>query len=259
MSSDSSEARTLGFRDAPEHFTPACLGYMGRIIEIREFTSFFFGILKALPNVKDLSEDEKAMAQLAAKKDEILSYDYSIHRQFMNEIMLSRSVESFDLYVLQVLRLVFEVQPNLLKSESAIDAATVLELGTFEQIVFHLAERRLHDLSYKPISELQKYVKTRLDLDLFKSPEEFETFLLASEVRNLIAHNDCEVSQQFGRRTKDIVNPLEVSEHGKVLIDDEWLHRTCYTLDGVVFDFDEAAVLKFGLKTSGEIGFELHR
>ena len=139
---DYSEARALGFRDAPEHVTPAGLGYMGRIIELRAFTAFFFGIIKALPNVADLSEDEKAKVKLAAKKGEVLRYDYSVHRQFMNEILLSRSVESFDLYFLQVLRLIFEAQPNLLKSESPIDAATVLEFRTFEQIVFHLAERK---------------------------------------------------------------------------------------------------------------------
>ena len=232
---------------------------MGRIIELRVFTAFFFGIIKALPNVADLSEDEKAKAKVAAKKGEVLRYDYSVHRQFVNEIMLTRAVESFDLYILQVLRLIFEAQPNLLKSESPIDAATVLELRTFEHIVFHLAERKLHDLSYKPLSELQKFLKDRVGLDLFRSQEIYEMVLLASEVRNLIAHNDCKVSQQFKQRTKDIANPLKINEHAKVLIDDDWLHRASYTLDGVVFNFDDAAVAKFGLKTSGQSGFVLHR
>ncbi len=252
MSFDQSKARALGFRDAPEQVSPAGLGYMGRIMGMRDFMTFFFGIIKALPNVADLSEDEKAKAKLAAKKGEVLRYDYSVHRQFVNEIMLSRAVESFDLYVLQVLRLIFEAQPNLLKSESPIDAATVLELRTFEHIVFHLAERKLHDLSYKPLSELQKFFKDRVGLDLFRSQEIYEMVLLASEVRNLIAHNDCKVSQQFKQRTKDIANPLKINEHSKVLIDDDWLHRASYTLDGVVFDFDEAAVAKFGLKTTAD-------
>lgn len=232
---------------------------MGRITELRDFTSFFFGIIKVLPHVADLSEDEKAKAKLLAKKGEVIRYDYSVHRQFVNEIMLTRAVESFDLYVLQVLRLIFEAQPNLLKSESPIDAATALELRTFEHIVFHLAERKLHDLSYKPLSELQKFLKTSVGLDLFRSKEIYEMVLLASEVRNLIAHNDCKVSQQFKRRTKDIANPLKINEHSKVLIDDDWLHQASYTLDGVVFDFDEAAVAKFDLKTRDQSGFVLPR
>ena len=252
MPSDHSEARALGYRDAPEHVTPAGLGYMVRIIELRDFTSFFFGIIKALPHAEDLSGDEKAKAKLAAKKGEILQYDYSVHRQFVNEIMLARAVESFDLYILQILRLIFEAQPNLLKSESPIDAATALELRTFEHIVFHLAERKLHDLSYKPLSELQKFLKTRVGLDLFRSQEIYEMVLLASEVRNLIAHNDCKVSQQFEQRIKDITNPLKIDEHAKVLIDDDWLRRASYAMDGVVFDFEEAAVEKFGLKTTAD-------
>ena len=162
MESNLSKARSLGLRDAPLHVTPAGLGYMARIIELRDFTSFFFGIIKALPNVDDLSDDEKAKADLLAKQGEVVRYDYSVHRQFMNEIMLCRAVESFDLYVLQALRLIFESQPNMLKSESPIDAATALELRTFENIVFHLAERKLHDLSYKPLSELQRFIATRV-------------------------------------------------------------------------------------------------
>ena len=83
--------------------------------------------------------------------------------------------------------------------------------------------------------------------------------LLASEIRNLIAHNDCKVSEQFKRRTNVIDKPLKINEHAKVLIDDDWLHGASYTFDGVVFDFDEAAVAKFDLKTSGQIGFVLNR
>lgn len=259
LSPESPESRALGFRDAPGRVTSAGLGYMGRIIELREFTAFFFGIIKALPNVADLSEDEKAKAKLAAKKGEVLRYNYSIHRQFVNEIMLTRAVESFDLYILQILRLIFEAQPNLLKSESPIDAAMVLELRTFEHIVYHLAERKLHDLSYKPLSELQKFLKDRIGLDLFRSQETYEMALLASEVRNLIAHNDCKVSQPFKQRTKGMANPLKINEHTKVLIDDIWLRRASYALDAAVFDFDEAAVKKFGLKTSSQTGFVLHR
>ena len=250
MSSDQSEARVLGYRNAPENVTSAGLGYMGRIVELRAFISFFFGIIKALPNVADLSENEEARARLSAKQGEVLRYDYSAHRQLVNKILLTRAVESFQLYMLQILRLIFEAQPNLLKSESPIAAAVVLELRTFEQIAFHLAERKLHDLSYKPLSDLQKFLKDCVGLDLFRSQKSFEIVLLATKIRNLIAHNDCNVSQQFQQRTNDITNPLTLDKHSKVLIDDDWLRRASYALDDVVFDFDDTASAKFDLKTS---------
>ena len=48
--------------------------------------------------------------------------------------------------------------------------------------------------------------------------------------------------------------PLQVSSTGRITITDEWLRCTSYTLDGIVFRFDEAAAAKFGLRTLSRMG-----
>ncbi len=61
------------------------------------------------------------------------------------------------------------------------------------------------------------------------------------------------------QRTKDITNPMKIDEQAKVRIDDDWLHRASYAFDGVVFDFDDAVVAKFGLETVKQRGVVLPR
>ena len=107
----------------------------------------------------------------------------------------------------------------------------------------------MHELSYKSLFELRKFVVSRTGIDLFESEEFFQTVLLASEVRNLIAHNDCVVNDVFKAKTKGLEVPLARSERGRVTIDDEWLRRAIYTLDAIVFRFDELAAEKFRLET----------
>jgi hypothetical protein len=150
-----------------------------------------------------------------------------------------------------MLRLIFLEKPEMLKSEGAIDVATVFELKNFEDIIRFVAERKIYELGYKSLDELRKYVHTRTGIELFKSNEAFNSVVLASEVRNLIAHNDCRVNDIFRRRTNGIsdADKLPVSEGGKVQISDEWVRRASYTLDAVVFDFDAAAATKFSLET----------
>jgi len=250
--SELSRAKELGFRYPPDHVSLDCIGYMGRVSELRGFISFFLDIVKGSQALAaSLKEESRAAFENEISKYRLVEYKFSAHRQLVNEMMLSRSVESFDLYVLSMLRTVFTAKPEMLKSESSIDAATIIDLKDFNDIISYLAERKMHELSFKPLSELRAYIKRQTGIDLFVTEEIYEMTVLSSEVRNLIAHNDCRVNDLFLKRINRLgcKNSLSVEKSGKVIITDEWVRRASYALDGVVFDFDEAMVRKFGLAT----------
>jgi hypothetical protein len=155
----------------------------------------------------------------------------------------------------------------MLKSESPVDVATVFELRDFDNIISYLVERKLHDLGYKGLSELNKYIETRTGLKLFKSDDVFNKTLLASEIRNLIAHNDCRKNKRFESQVpSNVVATLNVSDSvgggpfgGKVILSDEWVRDVSEVLASVVFDFDEAAAQKFGLRTLNRMTSFLYR
>ncbi len=238
-----------GFVEAPACVTRAAHAYMERIIELRNFVAYLFKIVGAHKKLCDEQDDEELLYRLEALLGDALRAPYNAHRQFVNEILLARAVETFELYILQVLREIFSVQPNLLMSERPIAASTALELGSFEQIVLHLTERKLHDLSFGALSERRAYFSKNIGIELFSSDKAYEMVLLAIEVRNVIAHNDCKVSERFSERTRDIEVPLEIGFEQKLLINDVWLRSTSYVLDSVVFDFDTTSAEKFELET----------
>jgi len=252
---DEQEKEALGFRNPPLHVTRPCLYYMGRVMEQREFISFYFNFVKSSSEIgKAIAESNISEKNLSDNAHALVKYNFSDHRQFVNEIILSRSVESFDLYILNVLREIFQAKPDILKSGKKIDASTLLELRTPEEIIFYLAENQLNELGYKPLSELRKWIKNRTGLELFKSDEVFDAALLATEVRNLIAHNDCKTNDVIEKRIGERIEKLEISDIGKVVINDEWLRRSCYQLDGIVFDFDELVSEKFDVYKSNRFG-----
>lgn len=237
----------------PDRITEPCITYMARIMELREFVGFYFAFVKASGEISKLIPEE-AKAEATEQQRRVLNYTYSAQRPLVNEIMLSRAVESFDLYLTTILRDIFLARPEMLKSDSTIDVATIIEVGNYDDLMWQVVERKVHELSYKPLSDLRKFIVTRTGLDLFPSQEAFELTILASEVRNLIAHNDCKINDLFRKRTKGLQVAIDVSSTGRVKIEDEWLRKASYSLDNIVFRFDEQAVAKFGLHSLNRMG-----
>lgn len=242
-----------GFRNPPVQVTEPCLTYIARIMELREFVSFYFNFVKTSQNLaKLIPTTEKGTAH--EKELKVLEYNFSSQRPLMNQIMLSRAAESFDLYLTTILRDIFLSRPEMLKSEGTVDVATIIDTGNYDDLIWQIVERRVHELSYKPLSELRKFIESRTGIDPFPSQESFEMTVVASEIRNLIAHNDCIINDLFKARTKKISFPLEVSETGRIKIDDLWLRRASYTLDALVFRFDELVAKKFELRSMVRMG-----
>lgn len=256
MSNTAEESRDSlaeGFRNPPDRVSEPCLTYIARVMELRNFVSFYFNFVKTSVALGRLVPED-ARSRADAKGREVLQYDYSAHRPFVNQIMLSRAIESFDLYLTTILRDIFLARPEILKSEGSIDIASIIEAGSYDDLIWLIAERKVHELSYKSLAELRKFVKSRTGIDLFQNDAAFEMTILASEVRNLIAHNDCVVNDLFKSRIKGVSIQLDVSDTGRVQITDEWLRRASYTLDGLVFRFDEIAAEKFALHTLNRMG-----
>lgn len=240
------DTKVEGFGMPPDRVTEPCLTYIARIMELREFIGFYFGFVKASGQLSQ-ETSEKYGDELNEQQRRVLQYEYSRQRPLVNQIMLSRAVESFDLYLTTILRDIFLSRPEMLKSEAMIDVATIIDAGNYNDLIWQVVERKVHELSYKPLSDLRKFIENRTGLDLFPTQEAYELTVLASEVRNLIAHNDCMINDLFKKRTRGLQVEVEVSSTGRVKIDDEWLRKASYSLDNIVFKFDERAVAKFGL------------
>lgn len=251
-------SKAEGFVIPPDRVTKPCLTYMARIIELRKFIGFYFSFVKTSADIGKLISDDNS-SQVSKQKYEVLKYNYSEQRPLVNQIMLSRAVETFDLYLTTILRDIFLSRPEMLKSETTIDVATILDAGNYDEVILRVVERKVHELSYKPLSELRKFITDRTGIDLFPTQEAFDRTILASEIRNLIAHNDCMINELFRKRTKGITETYEVSSIGRIKIDDEWLRKTSYSLDDIVFSFDKSAVKKFKLQSQDRMSVSLDR
>lgn len=220
-------------------------------MELREFRSFFFGIIETSENIASkLAEDSGNRFRTAAAQYHAKSGTMSSGRQLFNEVALTRSIESFDLYLLQTLRLIFAARPDLVIEEERLnDEASKSDFSDSNEYFLHLAERKLMKLSYKPLSALRQYVLASTGIELFESEDLFETINLATELRNLIAHNDCRVNKIFQKRIKTIPIAPDVEPGYRFAINDELLDKCIGAMDHVIFSFDALASAGCNLPT----------
>src|SRR4028118_2129998 len=111
---DSADPLAEGFRNPPERVTGPCLTYIARIMELRDFISFYFGFVKTSRELGKLLSKE-AKESTSAERLKVLKYNYSRQRPLVNQLMLTRTIEWFDLYLTTILRDIFLARPEMLK------------------------------------------------------------------------------------------------------------------------------------------------
>jgi hypothetical protein len=231
-------ARRLGFREPPDAVSMSCLTYMGRIMELRNFIGMFFSLVKSSQAIKKQLDEAVGSEQMPGSAIwRTFNYHHADYEQLIGELVISRAIETFDLYLISILREIFVSKPEMLKSEGKIDVSEVIDLKNFEDIIARIVERKLHDLSYRPLNDLQAYIGKVTGISLFESRDIFDLVLVASEIRNLIAHNDCCINDIFRSRVKgaDGITPFRKKE------------RLIYPMNGFALPAIRWMELYFGL------------
>lgn len=245
----------------PDRITIACFTYMARMMELRDFYRFFYGVVDSAQDfVGILTEQSQRDFKEAALKFQNASGRLSTGRHVINEIILSRQVESFELYLVQSLRLIFSGRPDLVVEEQRLmERATKADFNDPNEYFLLLAEKKLDQLSRSGFAALNDYFSREIGIALFQNKGHYNAVALATQVRNLIAHNDCRVNEIFLKRISELPNRPQVGLGQRFGLNDVFVRSAAETLDHAVFMFDESSVAKFDLPTMGRMSSFLFR
>jgi hypothetical protein len=165
------------------------------------------------------------------------------HQQLLLQMVLSRMVDNYLVYIADLLALIFRTKPETLRSSEKVRLDTVLAHDNMEELISDLAERQVNRLSYQGMRDLSQYLSGSLKFDLFKSPQDLKRAAGIIELRNLIVHNRAVVNRHFLSRVPD--SPTQVGE--VVELDLDSVFSDVQFLTGSASDLDARASDKFGL------------
>lgn len=124
-------------------------------------------------------------------------------QQMLLQILLCRAVDGYLTYLSDLLALVFATRPETMRGGEQVSYKDILQFKSMDDLVASLAERKVHELAYKSMRDLAKYMTERCGFDVCETPAALDRITLVIELRNLIAHNRAVINRIFKDRQKD--------------------------------------------------------
>ena len=165
------------------------------------------------------------------------------NRQALLEMFLSRLVDNFQKYLVDLIRTVLRSRPTMLSSsQHSLTLEELLQYTRIEDLVHDVIERKVNALSYEGFADLQAWCSDR-GIPIQVSGENLDAVVELIATRNVIAHNRGVVDERYVRTVRSPRFQLGVSR----AIEAKDLLEGLALLLRVVSETDEAAIHKFNL------------
>jgi|SRR3989304_2990892 len=168
------------------------------------------------------------------------------NKQILLELFLTRLVDNFQTYLVDLVRAVLHSKPAMLStSQRALTLEELLKYDRIEDLVHDIVERQVNDLAYEGFIQLRSWCEKRgLEVNVPDTDVDAVVELIAT--RNVIAHNRGLVDEKYLRA---VPNPrFRLGEVRSIHVDD--LFSALGLLNQVVAGTDRLAAEKFQLPTT---------
>jgi hypothetical protein len=236
-----------GTRSVP-HVTRAAFRFTSEERRIVDFTVFVLNahLVSLTSGLERVVKGAGASEGIAtpAGAEPIEKQDMLPDQGFLEEMVLVRVVDSFLTYLSELLALIFEARPEMLRSSEQERLDFILQFADIDELRKALAERRVERLSYLGLRDLAKYLEDHMGFTLFRNAQDLDEAALLVELRNLLVHNRGVVSNAAVRRFPTL-GP-ELGRRFRM----GWseLRERRQFLEHAVLDIDVRATLKFKLQ-----------
>jgi hypothetical protein len=222
--------------------TTAGAAFMSSHMELVGFIGFVGELANRIDGVLDVI-DQADGEQGATRPKRRVSKELDPHRKVMQEVLLSRGVDSYLTYVSELLALIFKTRPETLRSKEQVRIDFVLGFDTMEELQDAIAERRVERLAYRGMKELSEWVEATLGFTLVPDERRLRVIERMVEQRNLITHHRGVIDYRYVRRLGNADGGI-----GDVLDLGESPADAILTTAQAVADADSRAAAKWGIE-----------
>jgi hypothetical protein len=181
--------------------------------------------------------------QLALKDPGPRTQAFRESAQEFIEMFLSRAVDNFQIYIVEILREVLHRQPRILSSsKQELTLGYVLQFDSIDTLTKDWIEGKVTSLSYEGFDNLEEWCQSR-GIPLLVPEGKREQIVELIATRNLIVHNRGIVDERYKKAVS--TTKFALRQQRDLVVQD--LLSAKELLDYVVNVTDGAIVAKFGL------------
>ena len=165
----------------------------------------------------------------------------------LSQNLTNGAVTAFQRYFSGLVQSVAQKRPEVLASAQTIRVDDVLRFSRHRDLVAFIIDRKVNDLSYGGLPEMEKYFDERLGVSMFESDEQRRLLRLFIEARNINVHNGGIVNEVFASRVGHI-EAFPYSKGKRFHIDMDGLTKLSENAMQVALNIDSAVSVKFRLQ-----------
>jgi len=162
------------------------------------------------------------------------------------EMIFCRLVDNFLSYISEIIRLILQKRPELLKSSATIQIDYVLNFSNFDELIQDLIDRKVIELGYIGFLKLNEWCEKRIGETITNDQKNLLNIIELIERRNIIVHNRSRVGKKYLEHVKNC--SYELNEHQTPGV--YYLFRAYGLLVNLVKDFDPKVARKFSIQVS---------
>ncbi len=169
------------------------------------------------------------------------------HSSVSSRNLTNGVVSAFQRYFSSIINSAATKRPEMISSSQMIRVDDILRFTRHKDLVAFIIDRKINDLSYGGLTEMEKYFDDRLGVRMFNDDRQRDLLKFFVEVRNINVHNGGIVNDLFASRVGTVDGFPYVT--GKLLhIDLEALIKLSENAMRVATQIDSNVATKFSLK-----------
>ncbi|MFD2564156.1 hypothetical protein [Aquimarina rubra] len=189
-----------------------------------------------------VANPEMVKKSLNSNLDSFLDVNfYEIH---LSSMIYVNTIDNFNTYFKDILSEVVLKKPQILKSQESEKLDFILEHESLDDLISSIASKKIEELFYKGIKDIEKFFKSRLNIDIFKTDEHRKNINFYIQLRNLTVHNRRKISKEFAKQFPEYVN--QIGQH--LNFEFSYVSKMNLCLFNFVATIDEEISKKFKLK-----------
>lgn len=224
------------------------------------FDFFYFGLELALQIDRQRLIAAEALAEGGSKKDEMRLKEVEKNKDpafkklqsfssLQSENICIRAADNFICYLSEIIQSAMRKKPELLKSNEQVRIEDILRFSNQRDLISFLVDRKLNELTYGGIREIEKFLEDRTGITLVSNDEERATLSFAIELRNIYTHNRGVVNDIFVRRLSGVQHGYKLQKGKRFHAEFETVIQLSNNMASLAIRLDDQFNSKFKLKT----------
>jgi hypothetical protein len=206
--------------------------------------------LKFAEVLAESGEKEHGEALERVKQNKELIFDrLKGYSELQSENMVIRLVDNFLYYISNIMQDVLRKNPEMLSSNVMVRIDEIVKFSRMKDLISYLVDRKLNELSYGGLREIEKFLMSRTGIQLSKQKREKATLIHAIEMRNIYTHNRGIVNEVFVQRLSGIETVIPFKKGKRLHADYDNIVLLANTMTRVCARIDGSASKKYRIGT----------